>query len=110
MSCCACLLYILYMWYIAHKTDKVCLHQSTHHLVIVVELQHHFGGVAGQTLRVPVDLQVVEDQGLVPGGVQRGLQLLCGFTQVQEGHVCKRICDGIWNKGEKYFSSPKVLG
>ena len=84
MSCCACLLH--FFLHVVH---------STHHLVIVVELQHNVWGVSGQTLRVPVDLQVVEDQGLVPGGVQRGLQLLCGLTQVQEGHVCKRICGTI---------------
>ena len=59
----------------------------THHLVAVVQLHHHVGGVAGDGLGVSVDLHVLENQRLVPGGVQGGPHHLGGLADVQEGYV-----------------------
>lgn len=49
-----------------------CVSFPTHHLVVVVQLEDHLGGVLGDGVGVAVDLHVVEEEGLVPGGVQRG--------------------------------------
>ena len=69
----------------------------THHLVAVVQLHHHVGGVAGDGLGVSVDLHVLEYQCLVPGGVQGGPHHLRGLADVQEGHVDV----GVWRKTDR---------
>lgn len=58
---------------------------------MVVELQHNIGRPLGNELRVSKNLYVVEDQGLVPGRVQRRPQLLRRLAEVQEGDVGIRI-------------------
>lgn len=63
---------------------------------MVVELQHHIGRPLSNEPRVPKDLHIVEDEGLVPGWVQRCPQLLCCLAEVQEGNVGVRICE--WGK------------
>lgn len=64
----------------------------THHLVFVIDLQHHRGRLVLQSLGVSVDLHTVKDQSLVPRWVQRGLHRFSGFAHVQEGHVSVGIC------------------
>lgn len=66
---------------------------QTHHLVIVVELQDNIRGLLSDVLGVSINLHIVENQSLVPGWVQCGLQLLCSLTEMQEGDVCIRICE-----------------
>lgn len=63
---------------------------------MVVELQHHFGRPLGNEPRISKDLHVVEDEGLVPGWIQRRPQLLRRLAEVQEGNVGVRICE--WKK------------
>lgn len=63
---------------------------------MVVELQHHFGRPLSNEPRISKDLYVVEDEGLVPGWIQRRPQLLRRLAEVQEGNVGVRICE--WKK------------
>lgn len=61
---------------------------------MVVELHHDIRGVVRNVLGVTINLHITEDQSLVPGWVQRCSQLLCCLTDMQEGDVCIRICEG----------------
>jgi len=63
-----------------------------YHLVIVVELQNNFRGALSNVLGVSENLDVIEDQSLIPGRVQCCPQLLCSLTNMQEGDVCIWIC------------------
>lgn len=66
---------------------------------MVVELQHNIGWPLSNEPRVSEYLHVVEDEGLVPGRVQRRPQLLRRLAEVQEGDVSVRICE--WEKINK---------
>lgn len=66
---------------------------------MVVELQHNLGCPLSNEPRVSKNLHVVEDEGLVPGWVQRRPQLLRRLAEVQEGDVSVRICE--WEKKKK---------
>lgn len=68
---------------------------------MVVELQHNLGCPLSNEPRVSKNLHVVEDEGLVPGWVQRRPQLLRRLAEVQEGDVSVRICE--WEKKKKYL-------
>lgn len=68
---------------------------------MVVELQHNLGCPLSNEPRVSKNLHVVEDEGLVPGWVQRRPQLLRRLAEVQEGDVSVRICE--WEKKKKIY-------
>lgn len=65
---------------------------------MVIELQHHIRRPLCDEPRVSKNLHIVEDEGLVPGGVQSRPQLLRRLAEVQEGNVCVRICEKEKNK------------
>lgn len=60
--------------------------------VLVKDLHHHGRGLVSDPLRVPVEQHPVEDQGLVPEGVQGAGQHPRALADVHEGHVG----DGLW--------------
>lgn len=68
---------------------------------MVVELQHNLGCPLSNEPRVSKNLHVVEDEGLVPGWVQRRPQLLRRLAEVQEGDVSVRICE--WEKKKNIY-------
>lgn len=68
---------------------------------MVVKLQHHIRRPLGNEPRVSEDLHIVEDEGLVPGWVQRRPQLFRRLAEVQEGNVSVRICE--WEKINSYY-------
>lgn len=70
----------------------------THHFIAVVQLQNHVWRVAHDSLWVAMDFNVVEDESLIPGGVQRGAYDFGGLTQVEEWHMDVRI----WNRQSYY--------
>lgn len=62
-------------------------------MVTVINFQNNTGWVVSDGLRVAVDFNVIENEGLVPRGVEVGLDDLCGLADVQEGHVDIGICE-----------------
>lgn len=76
------------------KTVPLCTYAKTYHLVTVVELQHNIRGAVSNTLGLSVNLNVIENQSLVPGWVQCCPQLLCCLANMQEGDVSIWICEG----------------
>lgn len=71
---------------------SLCISATTHHLVVVVELQHYIRRKVSYVLGVSINLHIIEHQSLVPGWVQCGSQLLRGLTDMQEGDVRIRVC------------------
>lgn len=59
--------------------------------VMVIELHHNTGRRAGDTLRIPKDLDLIEDKRLVPGGIQGILFHHCLLALVKEGDDGVRI-------------------
>lgn len=53
-------------------------------MVAVVQFQHNIGRIAGDGLRVSIDLNVLKEESLVPCGVQGGPNDLCGLADVKE--------------------------
>lgn len=49
---------------------------TSYHAILVIDLNDNDGGVITQLVGLPVQLQVVENQHLVPGGAQRLIQHL----------------------------------
>lgn len=67
---------------------------TTYHLVIVIELHYNIRGAFSNALGISINFHIIENQSLVPGWVQCRLQLLCCLTNMQEGDVRIRICEG----------------
>lgn len=75
------------------QIPSFCKSLTAYHLVSIVELQHHIGGMLRNVLRLSVNLHIIEDQSLVPGWIQSCFELFCCLTEMQEGHVCIWIYD-----------------
>ena len=68
--------------------------RQTHIGVVVIKLHHDAGWLLGDAGRLAEDLDLVEDERLVPGGVQGVLHHHCLLALVQEGDECIGICLG----------------
>lgn len=69
----------------------------THVGVVVIDFHQDVGRGLGHIPGIPENLDLVEDQGLIPGGVQGVLLHHRFLALVQEGHDGVGICgNGIW--------------
>lgn len=64
----------------------------THVGVVVIQLHHNAGRILGDTGWLTKDLDLVEDEGLIPGGVQGVLLHHSLLALVQEGDDGIGIC------------------
>ena len=60
--------------------------------ILIVELHHDVGGVGHQGFGVTKDLQLVEDERLVPDGIQRVPHRHRPLGLVEERHDGVRVC------------------
>lgn len=59
--------------------------EHTHISVVVIQLHHNAGRLLGDTGWLTEDLYLIEDEGLIPGGVQGVLLHHCLLALMQEG-------------------------
>lgn len=57
---------------------------NTHICVLIIKLHHHVGGTGHRFIRVPENLNLVEDERLVPGGVEGITHRYCLLGLMEE--------------------------
>lgn len=55
---------------------------TTYNLITVVQLQHHIRRIAGNSFGISVDFNMIEDESLIPCGIQSGPYDFCGLAQM----------------------------
>lgn len=80
--------------------------QEAHIGVVVVQLHHDAGRLLGDGGRLAEDLDLIEDERLVPGGVQGVLRHHRLLALVQEGDDCVGICGRGEGTGDRTQQRP----
>lgn len=67
---------------------------NTHIRVLVIKLHHDAGRTARHRLVVPEDLHLIENERLVPGGVEGVPDGHGPLGLMEKGHDCVGVCGG----------------